>query len=597
MNPGAQYALIARDSILSAGSIELMVEDPEYAESCPAPILQCLQVKPISANTSGITRWRAVLSDGRYWIQTMLARSAGHLVDDGKLVKGCICRVKGCMPTRVRKTTVLVITSMEVIRSFGILDKIGPPSQLLTTVDPGSQVIEFGATKEYFFSCRRLLSFPLEIFNMIVAHLNQRDKLALSLASRELCALVRPSLYSVVELKSRGSLVHFAKLAAREPGLRNSVRTCILEGDVCCIDVEACNFHIDTITSLPLLRNLAFHPCDEVVSACSLVIMLPRLVSDRTLQSLKSFHIDLDCRYAYDLPNNLQEQMLEAMFSAPVMKHLQISYCHRYHDDFQGRRMREITNLRLNQTQTKYTDLRTLAFQWDGLPLRLLYTILQFPRSLEAFTLRIAGRYNHALSRSPMTIESALSPINTSVRELEVDFVHRVDGNWPEGVGLKFGATGLTLFTRLRHLTISGTFLTEKHGFDGKRPWLPPSLASLCITTSKLCHSEKAELNLDDPPIRRLARRKNFVFFHPTNDYSLEILSGMLETVPSLTQFIIKQDGHGYGMYQRSFVARYPPTLVVKQSLQPLVDRGLRFGLHFAEAPNIWLEVMVAPRL
>jgi hypothetical protein len=190
--------------------------------------------------------------------------------------------------TSAHTPSVLVITSMDVIRSFGILDKIGPPSQLVTAAEPSNKVIEFGATKEYFFSSRRLLSFPLEIFYLIVAHLNQRDKLALSLVSKELCALVQPFLHSVVELKSRESLVRFADAVAREPGLRNSVRTCILEGDVCCIDAEACNFHVDTIASLSDLRNLAFHPCDEVVSGCSLVFMLPRLVSDRTLQPLKS---------------------------------------------------------------------------------------------------------------------------------------------------------------------------------------------------------------------------------------------------------------------------------------------------------------------
>jgi hypothetical protein len=328
----------------------------------------------------------------------------------------------------------------------------------------------------------------------------------------------------------------------------------------------------------------------EILYVLSITIVIAASKSDHyTVQ------IDLDCRYAYDLPNNLQEQMLGAMFSAPAMKHLQGSYCHRYHDDFPGRRMREITNLLLTQTQTKYTALQTLVLQWDGLPLRSLCTILQFPRSLEALTLRIAGRYNHLLSGSPMTIESALSPINTSVSELEVDFVQRVDGNWPESIGLRFGPKGLTLFTRLQHLSISGTFLTEKHGFDGKRPWLPPSLVSLCITTSTLCHSEKAELDLELPLARRLTRRKDFVFFHPRNIYSLEILSGMLESVPNLTQFIMKQNNHGYGMYQRSFVARYPPTLVLEKSLQPLVDRGLRFGLQFLEGANLWLEVMVVP--
>jgi hypothetical protein len=289
--------------------------------------------------------------------------------------------------------------------------------------------------------------------------------------------------------------------------------------------------------------------------------------------------------------------MLQAMFSAPVMKHLQVSYCHRYHDDFPNRRMREISNLLLNQTRTKYTALRTLGFQWDGLPLRLLYAILQFPRRLEAFALRISGRYDHALSAPAMTMDSALSPIAASVRELEFDFVHRVAGNCPETVGLLFGSKGLTPFTKLQHLSISGSFLTEIHGFDGKRPWFPPSLVSLSITTTELCHSDKPEIDLESTRVRRLVRQEHFLIFDPTTLRSLQILSGMLESVPNLTQFIMKPGSHGYGTYQRSFLVRYPPTLVVEQSLQPLVDRGLRFGLQFTETSTLWLEVMLVPRL
>ncbi|KAL2821468.1 hypothetical protein BJX63DRAFT_427471 [Aspergillus granulosus] len=587
---------MASDSILSTGSIELMIEDPHYAvELCPAPIVQCIQVKPISVKPNGVTWWRAVLSDGKHWIRALLTSHLGQLVDDGELVKYCICRLKQCRPTSIRDKTILVIQQIEIIRSFGILPKTGRPLPINSTVQLSGEMVGFSTEKQHALLSWHLISrFPLEIFNMIVTNLNQRDKLALSLASKKLCALVTPSLYSVVELRSKKRLVDFAGAMARDPSLRSFVRTCMLEGDVCCIDAEACNFHANTITSLPLLCHLGFQSCHEVTDTCSMIPMLQRLVSDKILQPLRSFHLDLNGILANDLPKNLQEQILQTMFSAPLIKYLQVSYCHREHEDFPNRRIREITNLRLKPPKPELTSLRTLVFQWDGLPLPLLSTLLQLPRSLETLTLRISGRYDHALGGPAMTLDCTLSPVADTLRELELDFVHRVSGNYPEAVGLLWGTKGLTAFTRLQYLSISGNFLREVQGFNGKTPWLPPSLVSLCITTSKLLHCLKPEPNTESSPVcRRLVRGEHFVYFDPATVRTLSSLCGMLESVPNLRQFLIKEGSHGYGTYQRSFVLRYPPIALVGEPLQPLVDRGIRIGLEFREAANIWLTVKV----
>lgn len=62
------------------------------------PVLQCLQIKQMAPNPAGDERYRLVLSDGTHYVQTMLALQANHVVHDGKLVRGCIVRLKQYTP-------------------------------------------------------------------------------------------------------------------------------------------------------------------------------------------------------------------------------------------------------------------------------------------------------------------------------------------------------------------------------------------------------------------------------------------------------------------------------------------------------------------
>jgi hypothetical protein len=47
-------------------------------------------------------RYRLVVSDGSHYIQSMLATKANHVVHDGKLVRGCIARIREFTPNNVR---------------------------------------------------------------------------------------------------------------------------------------------------------------------------------------------------------------------------------------------------------------------------------------------------------------------------------------------------------------------------------------------------------------------------------------------------------------------------------------------------------------
>jgi replication factor A1 len=74
------------------------------------PVLQCLHIKPMQVGGS-LERWRIVLSDGEYFVQSMLGAANKHLIIDGILKKNSVVKLKGwnsnkvsqkrCVPRRV----------------------------------------------------------------------------------------------------------------------------------------------------------------------------------------------------------------------------------------------------------------------------------------------------------------------------------------------------------------------------------------------------------------------------------------------------------------------------------------------------------------
>lgn len=90
-------------SQVSRGALNALFYQPDVAaQQFPAPIMQCLQVKPMAAQSGGGERYRIVLSDMTNYCQCMLATQANHVVHDGKLVRGCFVRIKSSNPTSVK---------------------------------------------------------------------------------------------------------------------------------------------------------------------------------------------------------------------------------------------------------------------------------------------------------------------------------------------------------------------------------------------------------------------------------------------------------------------------------------------------------------
>ncbi|CAM1500729.1 Fc.00g098910.m01.CDS01 [Cosmosporella sp. VM-42] len=116
-------------SSLSGGALDVIFNDPDKAPKLfPVPVMQCLQVKQMAPSAQGGDRYRLVMSDGQHYVQTMLATQANHVVHDGKLVRGCLVRVKQYTPNNLKGKHILVILDLEVIESLGVHEKIGQPS-------------------------------------------------------------------------------------------------------------------------------------------------------------------------------------------------------------------------------------------------------------------------------------------------------------------------------------------------------------------------------------------------------------------------------------------------------------------------------------
>ncbi|CAK4032170.1 related to single-stranded DNA-binding replication A (RPA), large (70 kD) subunit and related [Lecanosticta acicola] len=97
------------------------------------PILQCVQIKPMANNNNGQERWRIVFNDTVNFIQGMIAIQSNHLITDGKLKKGSVCRLTQYQANFVKDKYILIVISLDVLEEYGEPDKLGQPVALEST--------------------------------------------------------------------------------------------------------------------------------------------------------------------------------------------------------------------------------------------------------------------------------------------------------------------------------------------------------------------------------------------------------------------------------------------------------------------------------
>jgi replication factor A1 len=66
------------------------------------PVVQCVQIKPMSNSATGVERFRVVFNDTVNFIQSMLAQQTNHIVHDGKLKKGSLVKLKSFQANSVK---------------------------------------------------------------------------------------------------------------------------------------------------------------------------------------------------------------------------------------------------------------------------------------------------------------------------------------------------------------------------------------------------------------------------------------------------------------------------------------------------------------
>ncbi|KAL7423241.1 Replication factor A protein 1 [Cryptotrichosporon argae] len=95
------------------------------------PTLQVLSVKKINApGAAGQDRYRIILSDGTYFIQSMLATQLNHHVDSGALDKNVIIKLTQFVTNTVQNRKLIIILQLDFVPWTG--EKIGNPVNVET---------------------------------------------------------------------------------------------------------------------------------------------------------------------------------------------------------------------------------------------------------------------------------------------------------------------------------------------------------------------------------------------------------------------------------------------------------------------------------
>ncbi|KAK8858497.1 hypothetical protein IAR55_002724 [Kwoniella newhampshirensis] len=115
-------------SPLTAGFCELVFNSSEPPEGIQ-PVLQVLSVKKINApGASGTDRYRLILSDGKYFIQGMIATQLNHHVENKEIDKHVLIKLVNYVTNAVQGRKLVIILNLEFVPWNG--EKIGSPQNL-----------------------------------------------------------------------------------------------------------------------------------------------------------------------------------------------------------------------------------------------------------------------------------------------------------------------------------------------------------------------------------------------------------------------------------------------------------------------------------
>jgi replication factor A1 len=86
---------------MDAGSLsDIFADKPGRVQQ---PVVQCVQIKTMAQPSGGTERWRVVFSDSKNYVQTMLATSLNHFINEGILKRGYIVKLLGYQANNVKQ--------------------------------------------------------------------------------------------------------------------------------------------------------------------------------------------------------------------------------------------------------------------------------------------------------------------------------------------------------------------------------------------------------------------------------------------------------------------------------------------------------------
>ena len=87
-------------SALDAGSLEAIFQNtPGRVQQ---PIVQCVQVRPMQSNGENTERYRVVFSDGKNYVQTMLATQLNDEIHSNRVQKGAVVQLLSYQANHVK---------------------------------------------------------------------------------------------------------------------------------------------------------------------------------------------------------------------------------------------------------------------------------------------------------------------------------------------------------------------------------------------------------------------------------------------------------------------------------------------------------------
>ncbi|KAI8885412.1 hypothetical protein K501DRAFT_332007 [Backusella circina FSU 941] len=124
-------------SDLTVGSIQALYENNRKSPLSKYPRVQIIWIR--SVPTNGKTRYRALVSDGVYYMQAMLATQYAPVIEQGKIKKFTIVKLKETVLNVGDNNKMLIVLGLDVI-TVDVDSPIGNPVKLGGPVDPSSPV-------------------------------------------------------------------------------------------------------------------------------------------------------------------------------------------------------------------------------------------------------------------------------------------------------------------------------------------------------------------------------------------------------------------------------------------------------------------------